>query len=135
MGADGSVGNGRIITALAVATAFRQAALLTDPADRADAVWDGLGRLRPPPAGAASIVERLEDDGVGDAGVPDARQLMAAARDLEEIVSTARGVEGQGRPDPGRVRSSALRADGPTTRERTRRRHRRRLGNRGRRVP
>src|SRR5262245_11181408 len=105
MDADGGVGNGRIVKALAAATALRQAALLTDPADRADAVWDGLGRLRPPPAGAASIVERLEDDGVGDAGVPDARLLMAAARDLEEIVSTARGVEDRSRPDPGRVRS------------------------------
>jgi hypothetical protein len=135
MDADGSVGNGRIITALAAATALREAARLTDPADRADAVWDGLGRLRPAPAGAASIVERLEDDGVGDAGVPDARLLIAAARDLEQIVSTARGVEGHSRPDPGRVRSPALRADGPTTRERTRRRHRRRLRNRRRRVP
>jgi hypothetical protein len=135
MDADASAGNAKIVTALAAAAALRQAARLTDPAHRADAVWDGLGRLRPPPAGAASILERLEDDGFGDAGVPDARMLMAAARDLEKIVATARGVAGTSRPDPGRVRSPALRADGPTTRERTRRRHRRRLDNRGRRVP
>jgi hypothetical protein len=127
--------SGRIATALAAASALRKAARLTDPAHRADALWDGLGGLRPPPVGAVPVVDRLEDDGVGDAGVPDARLLMAAARDLEEIAATARGVTGGSRPDPGRVRSPALRADDPTTRERTRRRHRRRLRNRGRRVP
>jgi hypothetical protein len=126
---------GRIDAALAAAAALRKAARLTDPASRADAVWDGLRGLRSSPIGAGAVVGRLEDDGMGDAGVPDARVLFASARDLEKLAATARGVRGASHRDPGRVRSPALRADGPTTRERTRQRHRRRLRNRGRRVP
>jgi hypothetical protein len=125
----------RITTALVAAAAFRCAASLTDPARRVDAVWDGLGRLSPPPRGTAAVVDRLFDDGCGDAGVPESRVLLASARELEDTVATEWGIsEGSG-PDSGRVRTTALRADRPTTRERTRRRHRRRPRARGRRAP
>lgn len=111
-------------TALAAASALRAAAALTDPTRRADAVWDVLGRLRRRPCGAAAIVERLEDDGRGEAGIPDRHVLLVSARELEELVSTAWGIDGNRGPDPGRVRSPALRADHPTAFERRRHRHR-----------
>lgn len=134
MEADNRTSSRRVIAALDAASALRRAAMLTRPANRVEAVWEGLGRLRPAPAGADSIVERLEDDGRGDRCLPDARLLLASARGLEEIAATATGIVGGGRPASGRVRSPALRADRPTTRERTRARHRRRLRSRGRRV-
>ncbi len=125
----------RIATALAAASAFRRAASLTDPARRVDAVWDGLGRLSPPPRGAAAVVDRLVDDGCGDTGIPEPRVLLASARELEDTAATAWGTSGGSGPTPGRVRTTALRAGGPTTRDRTRRRHRRRHRARRRREP
>jgi hypothetical protein len=130
-----SDGARRIATAFAAASAFRCAASLTDPARRVDAVWDGLGRLSPPPRGTTAVVDRLFDDGCGDAGVPESRVLLASARELEDTAATEWGITGGSGPDSGRVRTTALRADRPTTRERTRRRHRRRLRTRRRRVP
>lgn len=138
MDEDGSVASrhaGRVATALAAASAVRSAAALTDPARRVEAVAEALGRLSPPSRREASIVDRLEDDGCGDVGVPGPRALRASARELEEAAATTWGLGGRPGPDPGRDRTSAPRADGPTRRERTRRRHRRRLRTRGRRVP
>lgn len=125
----------RIATASAAASAFRFAASLTDPARRVNAVWDGLGRLSPATRGTTAVVDRLLDDGCGDAGVPEPRVLLASARELEDMVATEWGMSGGSGPGPGRVRTTALRADRPTTRERTRRRHRRRSRARGRRAP
>jgi hypothetical protein len=125
---------GSMTTALAAASALRSAAELTDPTRRAEAVWDGLGRLSPSLRWTASVVDRLEDDGRGDVGVPGPRVLLATARQLEGMAATARGMDGREGPDPGRIRRPALRADRPTTRQRTRRRHRRRLCTRGRPV-
>jgi hypothetical protein len=124
-----------IATTFAAASALRSAAAITDPNRRVEAAWDVLARLGPPLRGTTVIADRLEDDGRGEAGVPDRRVLLASARELEEIAATAWGVVGRGGPDPGRVRRPALRADHPTTSERTRRRRRRRLRNPGRRVP
>ncbi|MCW2981838.1 MAG: hypothetical protein JWO14_3565 [Solirubrobacterales bacterium] len=125
----------RIATALAAASSFRFAASLTDPGRRVDAVWDGLGRLSRATRGTTAVVDRLLDDGCGDAGVPEPRVLLASAQELEDTVATEWGMSGGSGQDPGRVRTTALRADRPTTRERTRRRHRRRPRARGRRVP
>lgn len=106
---------GKVGATMAAAAGLRKAARFTDPARRADAVSAALVRLRSGPGAAVAIVRRLEDDGVGHAAVPAARLLIASARDLEKIASTAYGLEGRSRPDSGRVRSRALRADGPTT--------------------
>lgn len=122
----------RIATALAAASAFRCAASLTDPARRVDAVWDGLGRLSPPPRGAVAVVDRLLDDGCGDAGVPEPGVLLASARELEDRAATEWGMSGGSGPDPGRVRTTALRAGRPTTRQHRRRRRRRKRASRGR---
>lgn len=110
---------------LTVAVALRRAAQLNDPARRADAVADALGRLRPPPPGTAAIFELLDDDGRGEAGAPTPRMLLTAAHGLEEITSTALGLEGRQLTDPGRVRRSALRANHPNAKSRPRRSSRR----------
>jgi hypothetical protein len=133
-----STGDGssrKITAALAAAATLRRAARLSNPARRADAVWAAVVRLRRGPPSAVAIVNRLEDDGHGDMGIPGARLLMASARDLDKIVSTAYGLEVQGRPDSGRVRSRALRADGPTTIDPRPHRRGRRRARRGRRQP
>jgi hypothetical protein len=118
---------------LTVAAALRHAAHLNDPARRADAVCDALGRLRPPPPAAATIFELLDDDGRGETDAPTRRVLLAAAHALEEIASTALGVEGGPLTDPGRVRRSALRANHPNAKSHRRRSSRRHSPPRGRR--
>lgn len=124
-----------IVSALIVAEALSRAARLNDPARRADAVADAVGRLRPPPPAAAAILELLDDDGRGDTGVPTRRVLRAAARDLEKIAATALGVDGLSPTDPGRVRRSALRANHPKAKSGRDRSSRRRSPSRGGRRP
>jgi hypothetical protein len=132
----GRRGSRKITATMAAAAGLRRAARFTDPARRADAVWAALARLRAAPTATVAIVTRLEDDGGGNVDVPGARHLMASARDLEEIAATVNGLEGRSRPDSGRVRSRALRPDGPTTIDpRPRRRGRRRAGCGRRRTP
>jgi hypothetical protein len=135
MHSTGGRGSRKITATMAAAAGLRRAARFTDPARRADAVWVALARLRAAPTATAAIVTRLEDDGGGTVDVPDARLLMASARDLEEIAATVHGLEGRCRPDSGRVRSRALRADDPTTIDPRPHRHGRRRARRGRRRP
>ena len=112
--------------ALTAARALRSAAGFTDRARRADAIWDGIRSLRPRPRDVTRVLETLEDDGIGDVPVPGPEILLASARRLERLASTAEGVDGAPGTGPGRARIPALRADQPTTRKRRRRRHRRR---------
>jgi hypothetical protein len=133
MHSTGGRGSRKLTATMAAAAGLRRAALFTDPARRADAVWVALARLRAAPTATAAIVTRLEDDGGGTVDVPDARLLMASARDLEEIAATVHGLEGRSRPDSGRVRSRALRADGPTTIDTRPHRRGRKRARRGRR--
>lgn len=124
---------GRIAATMAAAAGLRRAARFSDPARRADAVWAALVRLRSGQTATIAIAARLEDDGAGYGEVPCVQLLMASARGLEEIASTAVGLDFRSRPDSGRVRSRALRADGPTTIDPRPHRHGRRRARRGRR--